>query len=64
MIGLCIRHNNWEMGAALRSGVGCDAPTPDLIEMRTDSLLGPGHKTQHRWALLLYTAEFEERSKI
>ena len=36
----------------------------DLIPMRTDSVVEFKRSTPHRWALLLYPAEFEERSKI
>ena len=59
MIGLCFRQYNWEMvwHAMLRF-------SSDLIAMRTDSLVGPGHNKHHRWALFWYLAEFEVRSKI
>ena len=65
MIRLCARQSNCEVAAAL--AVSCDAMRrrpSDLIAMRADSLVGLGRSTQHRWPLLLYPAEFTERSKM
>ena len=36
----------------------------DLVALCTDSLVGCGRSTQYRWALLLYPAEFKERSRM